>query len=1703
MMETPVARPRGRPRKRRRKDEEKPVPESKRQVVERKPIALIGRFVQKKLRRKRNFIGKVVHYECGLYRVYYEDGHCEDIYSGEVRAILINDNDLDAGLTRRKVKLEELVSQISVKVVDEKHKGSADQNEEELKVGVAVSSELNNEEQYDDESGDSSMGLGEKGPSTEAETLPLPPPLQLPPSSGTVGVPDQYVSHLFAVYGFLRSFSTCLFLTPFTLDDFVGALNYQVANTLVDAIHVSLMRTIKHHLETVSSEGPELVSKCFRCNDWSLLDTLTWPVFAIQYLIINGYTKGPEWNGFYDEIFTGEYYLFPVSRKLMILQILCDDVLDSEEIKAEMNMRKDSEVGVDYDAEHNPPLEIRPRRVHPRYAKTSACEDKEAMEFTSVSNAVNQSGNSISYFGDTESTEDGEDDRNGDECRLCGMDGILLCCDGCPSAYHSRCIGVMKMYIPEGAWYCPECKINMIGPTTVKGTSLRGGEIFGKDLYGQLFVGTCNHLLVFNTKDDRFGLKYYNQNDIPKLLQLLYESMQHRPMYYGICMAVSQYWNIPGSVLPLSVSTGTNINSAIKKEETDLHTSLLPPSGEVNHNLINLVKGEYPVANSSLNHGDIAVSSLDISSVTTQSPSHESLCNARNKECPVVNTKLPLETSHQCDVNHHHFVDSLIAIDHSKNSLVNRLYNNLGHANDMGLPTNFSVQTKESAQVGFGKCERNTTNNFGYMGFSYKPLSYINYYIHGEFAASAAAKLTVLSSEESRSEGHVSGNQRKTTAAIVYLQAKAFSLTASRFFWPSSEKKHVEVPRERCGWCFSCKSAVSSKKGCMLNHAALSATKSAMKFFTGFSVLRNGEGNLHSIATYIIYIQECLRGLIVGPFQRASYRNQWRKQVLETTTYSALKPLLLEFEENIRTIAFCGDWVKQMDDCLADSSIIQSAASSLGTTHKRAPSGRRYKKRLAIDEAKVDATTKSFAWWRGSIFTKFVFQKAVLPLSMLRKAARQGGRRKISGIFYTDGSETPKRSRQLVWRVAVQMSRNASQLALQVRYLDYYLRWNDLIRQEQNIQDGKGQEPEASTFRNANICDKKLVEGKCCYGVVFGSQKHLSSRVMKNIVEIEQDSGGKEKYWFSEAHIPLHLVKEYEEGNTKVPSGEGCLNFVSHLHKRRLKAKCKDIFFYLACKRDNLDMLSCSACHMGVSFRIAFKCSACQGYCHEGCSISSKVYTNGKLEYLTTCNHCHHAKLLALKETSDQSPTTPLFLQGRETGSVMVLKGPRPKCYDQALISTRTKASSPDMNQVGPVSVLRGTRSKCDDRALTSTGTKDSCPPDKKQVLFNSTSAAKSRHRNSSWGIIWKKRNNETVENSAADIDFRLKNILLKGGFGMPQIEPVCHLCRKAYRSDLMYIFCQTCQNWYHAEAVQLEESKILDVSGFKCCRCRRIKSPECPYSDAKPKTQEGKKSRSRPTVSKKGHFASDSDSGTFSDMTECEPATPVFLVDDDPLLFSLSNVELITEPKLEVDVDQNTVSASGPQKLPVRRQVKREGDGNGPFWGKSLHANFSTQNESGNLSNPAGRTSIPLEYDPGVCFDNNLLNDSESLNYESMDFEPHTIFSLTELLLPDGTSSSQVEGAAASEDLSGYFGNSGKLVPEERGGVSLVENPDPTISFQDSSLSCCRQCNQTEPVPDLFCEICGMLIHSQCSIWAESPSRLGNWRCGNCREWE
>ena len=46
--------------------------------------------------------------------------------------------------------------------------------------------------------------------------------------------------------------------------------------------------------------------------------------------------------------------------------------------------------------------------------------------------------------------------------QVCGFDGLLLCCEACPQAYHAACLG--EHAPPEdddSAWFCPPCAMQL------------------------------------------------------------------------------------------------------------------------------------------------------------------------------------------------------------------------------------------------------------------------------------------------------------------------------------------------------------------------------------------------------------------------------------------------------------------------------------------------------------------------------------------------------------------------------------------------------------------------------------------------------------------------------------------------------------------------------------------------------------------------------------------------------------------------------------------------------------------------------------------------------------------------------------------------------------------------------------------------------------------------------------------------------------------------------------------------------------------------------------------------------------------------------------------------------------------------------------------------------------------------------------------
>ncbi|XP_068659314.1 DDT domain-containing protein PTM-like [Aristolochia californica] len=1626
---------------------------------------LVGRYLEKEFSGSGLFLGKIMTYGLGLYRVNYEDGDSEDLEYGEIVDILIDEVDgSDTQLSIRKQKIE----QQSVSSSDKPLQSPACPEDSSVISRLSSDLEVDEIDKPDVDTDADSCSDSCESAGASASECPSLQPLPLPPSSGDLGVPEESVSHLFSVYSFLRSFSHQLFLSPFSLDSFVGCLNCVSQNSLLDAIFVSVMRALKHHLEMLASEGSELAGRCLRRLDWSLLDSLTWSVFVVEYLVLFGYTNETYWRGFFTHALSGEFYSLPVPTKLRVLQILCDDVLDSAELRAEIAMRESSETETEVD-DHTVPPEHGPKRVHPRYSKTSACKNAESMG--NIVEANVQSLIDSKAMAEAVDSRDINDDDNGDECRLCGMDGTLICCDGCPSAYHSRCIALSKAQLPDGLWFCPECVVNKMDPTCSRiGKELRGADIFGIDPFERVFYGTCNYLLVLDSlkNADQF-CKYYCQSHVMNVLQLLCSSEQYASSYSEICKGISQYWDI----------SEEKIFQHLKKRETCMLHDRENPKGFTSINETKActvdVKEEDHVSNNcgtNVDNGKLSIQESACHGVAASEPSHifgefNPLDCKKNDTLEHINEQIfsmaNAKVHEQCGTESaESFILPLESAD--VNPLITGERSNL-----------LEIASREDADS--GRFKENMIGKIITFGVSFKPLSYINRYILGDFAASAAANLAILTLEKGKStEFDVSSNPKKVTSENVSLQVKAFAEASLPFLWPSSERKLIEVPRERCGWCLACKAPPSRKMGCLLNLAASNALRGAARAVGGLRALKNVVIPVPVIAAYILNMEEGLRGLIAGPFSIESYRTQWRKQLEMASTCRSLKYFLLELEENISWFAFSTNWVKLVDDLSTESATTHNYISIAGSLQRRGPNLRRNKKLSATSDDSIDRCPD---WWRGGRLSKMIFLNGMLPSTLIRKAARQGGFRKISSICYSE--EASKRSRQLAWRAAVEMSKNTSHLALQVRCLDAHIKWSDLVRPEQISLEGKGVDVEtAFAFRNAVICDRKVIERKIRYGLVFGNQKHLPSRLMKNVIETETVDDS-EKLWFLESHVPLYLIKEYEEKAVSVPVPSHirepfCL---SKFQVRQLKAcRIGDIFSYLFCKGDHPDKSPCTSCEKEAALRNAVKCRRCQGYCHKDCTIPSIADRKDDLEFMLMCNKCYHRKPIAPDENSMKQLKVKLSFQEAKV----------------------------QPNNV-PQKVQRFT------------GTLVS-----QHELQTNNSNLGSARKDTRYGLVWK-RNKLKTEDSA---DFRLRHILLRGNPNVNPLQaPICTLCQQPYDPNLMYIRCDRCLKWYHADAVQLKEEEIFDLLGFRCCKCRRKASPLCPYLNPSIKSKklitrsvknQGSMERSQgseklgilgtpfkdhvvaeygnlPLHTERNYAMNGFERADLSTSWFHSKEQDITTDSNDPLLISLDNVEPLAEANMfECTTEWSAQQLyQSPQKLPVRRQIKQT-DGEG----SAVHT-ITKENEIPEASSPIAKWNFP---------DNGELIDGE--NVGNMEYEPQTYFSFTELLASEDDQVGDAFGSLPTDTKKNW--NNSEAVCDDSGAVCrampsygsfeqhevAVEN----YSLVSSTIPCCM-CRNTEPIPDLVCQNCQLQIHSHCSPWVEPPCfDSSSWRCGSCRNW-
>uniref|UniRef100_A0A2K2C3K5 PHD-type domain-containing protein n=1 Tax=Populus trichocarpa TaxID=3694 RepID=A0A2K2C3K5_POPTR len=1219
------------------------------------------------------------------------------------------------------------------------------------------------------------------------EPVVLPPKLQLPPSSQSLDLSGIPVLDLFSVYACLRSFSTLLFLSPFGLEEFVAAVKGNSPSSLFDCIHVSILQTLRKHLENLSNEGSESASNCLRSLDWGLLDLVTWPVFMVEYLLIHGSGLKPGFDLSRLKLFRSDYHKQPVSVKVEILKCLCDDMIEAETIRSELN-RRSSGTDPDMDFDRNVNLGGYKKR-------------KTAMDV---------SGNSCL----TEDAADDTNDWNSDECCLCKMDGNLICCDGCPAAYHAKCVGVANNYLPEGDWYCPECAIDWQKPWMKPRKLLRGAELLGVDPYNRLYFSSCGYLLVSDSCDTECSFNYYQRDHLSLVIEVLKSSEM---IYGGILEAIHKHWDMH--------LYGASSSLSSLKHTTSLDMFIPPcPSASLDTcaTKIKAADGQNlgKFVNGCCGHLDVEFSksasltcmSSEGSAETIQISSGNQNFQKEGPDCSNRFAGFPNES----DVP-------------GKSPLMG----------DNSMTSNsLDIKREKNPCPPPTRCPSSAGNAKAEVTLQVQPgTEYMNYYCFGHTSASIADVLLSKPSEKTTE------NSIKSDEEMALAQMKVILKKSNKFRWSSIPCLNAEVQKGKCGWCFSCR-ATTDEPDCLFNKSLGPIQEGTESEAIGLQSKRIRKGYLIDLIYHILLIEHRLQGLLLGPWLNPHYTKLWRKSILKASDIASVKHFLLKLEANVRRLALSADWVKYVD-----SGVTMGSSSHVVTTSSRASSKNgigRKRARSTEFESKPCANSASglsMFWWRGGRLSRRLFSWKVLPCSLISKAARQAGCMKIPGILYPENSDFAKRSKHVAWQAAVGSSTTAEQLALQVREFDSNIRWDEIENTHPLSMLDKELRKSFRLFKKVIIRRKCVEEEGAKYLLDFGKRRCIPEVVSKNGFMIEESSSERKKYWLNESYVPLHLLKSFEEKkiarrSSKISSGklsDACAAVNKPLKKRG--------FSYLFARAERSEYHQCGHCKKDVLIREAVCCQLCKGSFHKRHARKSAGAIMAKCTY--TCHRCHYGK--NVKKTN--AKTVNIDNKRGKNSKITKVQERKLKKATVDRNSVRLKNSKKALKGSRPilsrnnkkvtVVPLRRSARKAKQKALQNKkalGCKRGRPAKSKKGANKKPKKGTSLHRKrtdtyySYWlnGLLLsRKPDDERVAH------FREKRYIAQSDSVIDD-QPKCHLCCEAGSTSISsYISCEMCGEWFHGDAFGLDAENINKLIGFRCHMCLEKTPPICPHAAA------------------------------------------------------------------------------------------------------------------------------------------------------------------------------------------------------------------------------------------------------------------------------
>ncbi|CAL0304326.1 unnamed protein product [Lupinus luteus] len=1227
----------------------------------------------------------------------------------------------------------------------------------------------------------------------------LPPPkLELPPSSPNLNLDGLPVLELFSIYTFLRSFSTTLFLSPFELEDLVAALKSETPTILFDNIHASILQTLRKHLEYLSNEGCQSASDCLRNLNWDFLDLITWPIFMAEYLLIHG-------SGFktaYDlnhSMFRTDYCKQPVNVKVKILQYLCDEMIEVEALRSELNRRS---LATETDVVFNQNM----------YFDT--CKKRRGV--------VDMSRGSCS----TEEIVDDTTDWNSDECCLCKMDGSLICCDGCPAAFHSRCVGIASDSLPEGDWYCPECAIGPHGAWMKSRRSLRGADLLGIDLHARLYFNSFGYLLVSDSSDSGSLFNYYHKNDIHVVIEVL-KSMG--TLYGSILMAIYEHWDIPAN---LSARTS---NLVVFNQSSCKNVQI---SGNLNNNRSDDERkfDENQTVDCSTHPGQ----------EFPKAGTH--LDSMKTKECPFV----PLE--------------GLADTTQMRSGIENVRISGLYDSNRSDVSLNQSGILEKHHPV--GDCSLTSASldvghniNFRSVGASCTPstankdtsvvpceVDFINYYSFARTAALVAEELICKSPEKINV---------MSEEDIISDQAKAIMKKSSNFCWPSIENLNAAAEKEKCGWCFSCKVA-NDDRGCLFNDVMKSVLDVPNNTLVGLESRKIHNLHLRAIICHIVSLEDRLRGLLLGPWLDPHQTNLWHQELLKTSDFFPVKQLLLLLESNLRHFALSADWLKHTDSVTTMGSCTHIVVNS-SRTSSRHGIARKRAKNSDIESNSSSKTTSGLGiyWWRGGRLSRQLFNWKSLPRSLVTKAARQAGCTKIPGILYPENSDFARRSKYVAWRAAVEMSTSVEHLALQVRELHSNIKWHDIENSHPQYVLDKESRKSIRLFKKV-IVRRKCSEGESVkYLLDFGGKRRaIPDIVVKHGSLLEEPSSERKKYWLDESYLPLHLLKNFEEKRIVRKSTGKKHEKVIEIGRVNKRIPREKVFSYLFSKMERSDCQQCGHCNKDVPIREAVSCLHCKGYFHKRHVRRSRgTSTTG---YTYSCHRCQDGMHVKANNTSRRRVDSKLQkIQSQNCKSLPSLcKSVNLNGNKKALSKARQLRSQTNKKIPPSVPLRRSARKvkslylhrqmnrghKKGIQSKKNVGRKKGTQNKSKKLTSQKSKAITAQCKTLAVTTVCKKRTNvyssywlngirfSTKPNDERVMLFReKKHVVSSEDFpGSNDHRKCCLCCQDGCTSN--YIACETCGDWFHGDAFGLTLDNARQIIGFRCHVCRDRAAPVCPH---------------------------------------------------------------------------------------------------------------------------------------------------------------------------------------------------------------------------------------------------------------------------------